>query len=257
MTELLVETTGRPQRHVLTDVEFDVLWERLGLGPTPAVLQLPSPGRTAAERREVLRTGLQGLRERGLAGPSGPDPEAARLLGLLARPSRQLELRGSWSRPVWAVAAMDAGAGVIAVRQDATITLAACSSLPSALHDVLPAAPPGPGRAASVPSTSLAAALAQRRTGLRAALMAQDVPAPEAGLLQRMLAPGPGRAQVVALTTDAAGIARRAGGVLGILDGPRGRYLMTRLLGVDDVEWITIAPADPRSLRHRMEVMLS
>jgi hypothetical protein len=257
VTDLMVGTTGRPPRHVLTVVEFDVLWERLGLGPSPAVLQLASPGRTASERRDVLRAGWQGLRERGLAGPSGPDPEAARLLGLLARPSQQLELRGSWSRPVRAVAAMDAGAGVLAVRQDATITLAACSSLPSALHDVLPAAPPGPGRAASVPSAALAAALAEHRTGLRAALIAQGVPGPDAGLLQRMLAPGPGHAQVVAVTADAAGMARRAGGILGILDGPGGRYLMTRLLGADAVEWSTLAPADARSVRHRMGVMIT
>ena len=33
---------------VLTAVEFDVLWEDLGLGPTPAVLRLASRGRTRA-----------------------------------------------------------------------------------------------------------------------------------------------------------------------------------------------------------------
>lgn len=80
----MAETTPvlhRPDvdRHVLTAVEFDVLWERLGLGPTPVVLRLESPGRTLTERREVLAAGWQALRDRGLAGPSGPHPELTRL----------------------------------------------------------------------------------------------------------------------------------------------------------------------------------
>ena len=245
-----------PQRHVLTAVEFDVLWERLGLGPTPAVLQLPSPGRTAAERRDVQRSGWQGLRERGLAGPSGPDPEIVRLLRLLARPAGQLELRGVWSHPVRAVAGSTAADGVLAVRRDATVTLAPCGSPPAALLGVLPASRAGPGRAATAPSSVLAAALADRGVGVRSALLARGVPSADAGLLERMLAPGPGRAQIVALSTDAAGIARRTGGVLGILDGPGGRYLMVRAAGTDAVEWSTVAPADARGLRHRMAVML-
>jgi len=61
-----------PERRVLTDVEFDVLWERLGLGPTPIVLRLPSPGRTAMGRSDVQRAGWQALRNRGLAAASGP-----------------------------------------------------------------------------------------------------------------------------------------------------------------------------------------
>jgi hypothetical protein len=247
---------ARQQRHVLTAVEFDVLWTHLGLGPTPAVLRLPSPGRTAAERRGVQRTGWQGMRERGLAGPSGADPEIVRLLRLLARPTNQLELRGVWSHPVRAVAASTAGTGILAVRQDATVTLASCSSLPVALHDVLPPWPAGPGRAATAPSSALAALPTEPGTGVRTVLRERGVPGPEAGLLERMLTPGPGRAQVVALATDPAGIARRVGGVLGVLDGPGGRYLLSRRIGEDGVEWSTVAPVDARGLRHRMAVML-
>jgi EspG family len=45
--------------------------------------------------------------------------------------------------------------------------------------------------------------------------------------------------------------------VLGVLDGPRGRYLLTRSTGEDGVEWATIAPADDRQLRHRMADLLA
>ncbi|WP_214408180.1 ESX secretion-associated protein EspG, partial [Pseudonocardia lacus] len=147
------------ERHVLTAAEFDVLWERLGLGPTPVVLRLDSPGRTRAERREIEAAGWQALRSRGLAGPTGAHPELTRLLRLLARPSVALELRGWWGRSVRAVAAGEPDSGVLAVRQDGSLTLRACGSLPTALLGVLPSAPAGPGLATTLPTSVLSAAL--------------------------------------------------------------------------------------------------
>lgn len=242
-------------RHVLTAVEFDVLWERLGLGPTPVVLRLESPGRTLAERRAVRAAGWHALRVRGLAGPAGPDPELARLLHLLARPVEQLELRAWWGRSVRALAAGRPGVGALAVRQDATVTLTPCGSLPSALIGLLPSARPGPGRASTAPSEALAAAAAA--ADVRDALVSRDVPAVEAGLLARMLHGAERRTQIVALGVDRWGVPRRAGGALGILDGPQGRYLITRRTGEDGVEWTTIAPTDHRRMRHRLAELLA
>ncbi|MCU1664582.1 MAG: hypothetical protein JWR58_4647 [Pseudonocardia sp.] len=244
-------------RHVLTAVEFDVLWERLGLGATPVVLRLASPGRTHAERRDVLAAGWQALRERGLAGPAGADPELVRLLRLLARPAEQLELRGWWERSVRAVSASARGACVLAVRQDDTVTLGSHGSLPSALLRALPQAGPGPGRASTVPAAVLAAATAAQGAGLRTALLARHVPPADAGILARMLIGIEGRAQIVALVSDRWGVLRRSGGVLAVLDGPRGRYLMTRTVGEDGVEWATVAPTDARRLQHRVAELLA
>ena len=44
--------------------------------------------------------------------------------------------------------------------------------------------------------------------------------------------------------------------MLGVLDGPRGRYVLTRSTGDDGVEWATVAPADDRHLRHRISDLL-
>jgi hypothetical protein len=245
-------------RHVLTAVEFDVLWERLGLGTTPVVLRLASPGRTHAERRDILAAGWQALRDRGLAGPAGADPELVRLLHLLARPAEQLELRGWWGRSVRAVAASARGACVLAVRQDDTVTLGSHGSLPSALLRALPQAGPGPGRASTVPAAMLAAATAAAPgAGLRSALLARHVPPADAGLLARMLIGIEGRAQIVALVSDRWGVLSRSGAVLAVLDGPRGRYLMTRTVGEDGVEWATVAPTDARRLQHRVAELLA
>jgi hypothetical protein len=242
------------RQHVLTTAEFDVLWEWLGLGPTPVVLQLASPGRTHTARRAVQAAAWTGLRERALAGPHGPDPELVRLLHLLARPVEQLELRAWWAHEVRALGAGRHGAGALAQREADSVTVTACGSLPSALLGAFPLADRGPGRACTMPSAVLAAAPA---SGLRPALIDAGVPPIEAGLLATMLAGTRQRAQVVALGADRWGVLRRAGGVLGVLDGPRGRYLLTRSTGEDGVEWATVAPADDRQLRHRIADLLA
>jgi hypothetical protein len=87
-------------------------------------------------------------------------------------------------------------------------------------------------------------------------LVARGVPPGEAGLLVRMLEGADRRAQVVALAADRWGVLHRSGGVLGILDGPRGRYLLTRTTGEDGVEWSTLAPTDNRRLQHRLSELL-
>jgi hypothetical protein len=242
------------RRHVLSTAEFDVLWEWLGLAATPVVLQLASPGRTHHERTAIQTAAWRGLRERELAGPDGPDPELARLMHLLARPEEQLELRAWWDREVRALAAGRHGAGALALREADHVVIAACGSLPSATLGAFPPADRGPGRACTVPSAVLASAPAAE---VREALIAAGVPSAEAALLTTMVAATRRRAQVVALGADRWGVLRRAGGVLGVLDGPRGRYLLTRTTGEDGVEWATVAPADHRHLRHRIADLLA
>jgi hypothetical protein len=253
----VTETVSAPldtRRHVLSTAEFDVLWEWLGLAATPVVLQLASPGRTHGERRMIQTEVWRGLRERELAGSDGPAPELARLMHLLARPEEQLELRGWWNREARALAAGRHGAGALALREADTVVVTACGSLPSALLGTFPPADRGPGRACTVPSSVLASVPTAE---LRPALLGAGVPPAEAALLATMVTGTRRRAQVVALAADRWGVLRRAGGVLGVLDGPRGRYLLTRSTGDDGVEWTTVAPADDRQLRHRISDLLA
>jgi hypothetical protein len=88
-------------------------------------------------------------------------------------------------------------------------------------------------------------------------LVAARVPLTEARVLDRMLSSVERRAQVVALveSTPGGGL-RRHGGVVGVLDGPAGRYLVTRSTAPDGTDWITVAPCDPRRLRHRVAGLL-
>jgi len=97
----------------LSAVEFDACWELLGLGDTPLALDLPSPGRTWAERHRVLTDVLAALARRCLVQRSAPSAEVAGPLCLLARPDYQLDVRfGGPDGPVTGIGAVAGERGV-------------------------------------------------------------------------------------------------------------------------------------------------
>ena len=246
-----------PARRVLTAVEFDVLWEWVGLGATPVVLRLDSPGRTHSERRGIVATGWQGLRLRGLADLNGPDPELVRLMHLLAAPTHQVELRMRLDRELRVVASARPGSTALAVRQDGTVTLAASSGPVSAVLSSLPASRAGGGRSVTLPSADLEAATAEATDSLAAALAERGVDAADAELVQAMLGGVTGRGQLSVLAADQWGVLHRLRKVIGVLDTRHGRYLMQRDVAADGVEWTTLAPTDLTRLRYRLDALLA
>jgi hypothetical protein len=225
---------------VLSTVEFDVAWEALGLGHTPVVLNIPSPGRTHTERRRLVADAWAAMRHRGLADTAGTDPGLGRLLRRLARPAARIELRAWGAVPLRAVAAGDAEEGVLARRRGDTVTVQPCASLPAAIVRALPPAPAGPGQSVVVPTAALG-------------------PSPGAGArpgdgtaAARILRQIDGRAQIGVVVADQWGVLHREPALLGTLDGPRGRYLVTH-----DGAWTTITPADARRLRQRVGDLLA
>ena len=239
-------------RLALSAVELDVVWEDLGLGPTPVVLALASPGRTHTERRRVVAGVRAGLRARGLAGPGGPAPGLARPLRRLASAPRRVEVRVWGSAPERVLAAEAPDGAVLARRHGDVVALEHGPSLPGAVVGVLPAAGAGPGRAANVPAATLAAALERPSgAGLAADLRERGVLPDEARLLATMLSGVHRRAEVSVEAVDRWG--RRRADVLVVLDGPRGRHLVTHSA---DAAWTTVAPTDARRLRRRVADLL-
>lgn len=248
-------------RLLLSEAEFDVLWDALRLGPTPVVLRLPSPGRTRAERARIVAAGRDGLRRRGLADVTGPAPEPARLLGLLAAPRRQLELRAWFGRPVRALAAERDGDGALAVRRDGRVELHAAGTPAHAVRTTLPARPAGRGRAVSLPTAALAGILAAADglpgPAVISGTSAPDTPLPEdADLVTRLLGGPGGRAQVAAVVHDRWGSPHRPAGHLTVLDTPDGRYRLTRAGAADGTQWSTLAPVDDRGLHALLSGLL-
>lgn len=252
-------TRGRhPGRRVLTAVEFDVLWEWLGLGATPVVLRLSSPGRTHEERRRIVAGGWDGLRQRGLADVDGADPEIVRMMHLLAAPTWQVELRMRLGRELRVLTAGRPGAATLAVRQDETVTLDSAADPVSAALGALPAEPAGPGGSVTLPSADLEAATARaaRNRSLAESLTARGTPECDATLIDGVLRAGTRRGQLSVLAADQWGVLHRHRKVLGLVDTPRGRYLMHREPAADGVEWTTLAPIDLPRLRHRVRTLL-
>lgn len=248
-----------PARRVLTAVEFDVLWEWLGLGATPVVLRLDSPGRTHSERRGIVATGWQGLRQRGLADLSGPDPEIVRLMHLLAVPTCQVELRMRLGRELRVAAAARPGTTALALRQDETVTLSSAAGPVSATLGALPAAAAGPGRAVTLPSADLEAATTEAGgpAPMAETLTRRGVDREDAERLEAMLRGVTRRGQLSVLAADQWGVLHRLPRVLGVLDTRRGRYLMQRNTAADGVEWTTLAPTDLPRLRDRLDALLA
>jgi EspG family len=143
---------------------------------------------------------------------------------------------------------------VVAQRHDEAVVLQECTSIPSALVGLLTRGRrPGPGRAATLPSAELEAALHHPSgAGLRADLVDRGVDCGEAGVIAHMLHGIDRRAQIAVLTPDRWGVLRRCGVLVEVLDAPRGRYLMTRAPGADGTSWTSIAPVDDRRLRQRL-----
>lgn len=249
-----------PERRVLTSVEFDVLWEWLGLGATPVVLQIDSPGRTHGERRQIVNAGWHGLRERGLADHTGPDPEVVRLMHLLAAPVRQVELRMRSGHDLRAVGAGRPGATALAVRQDATVALSSATQPIDAALSALPRLRPGAGRSVTLPSADLDSASAAAGAGqpMADALMELGVNPHDAELIQTIFGGITGRGQLSVLAADGWGVLHRLGRVVGVLDTRHGRYTIQRQAAVDSsVEWTTVAPTDVHRLRFRVDELLA
>ncbi|GAA1401712.1 ESX secretion-associated protein EspG [Pseudonocardia kongjuensis] len=232
-------------RFRLAAAEFDVVWELLGLGTTPAALTVPSPGRSTDERTRGVAAVMAALRDRGLAGPRGPAPGLVRLFTLLARPERQLEVRARYGSALRAVAAGSTDGGVLAVHTGGTVTVAAAGSPAHAAVSVLPPAPPGPGPAAGMPTAELARLLSDGAD--HAAGTERSGPSARLEAVLR----GPARhAQVCAVRFDRWGNPARLPGYVTVVDTARGRYRLTRDAEPGPgPEWVTLAPVSPQALR--------
>src|SRR5688500_1867547 len=137
-----LDTTGLGQPITLTALEFDVLWEHLDLGDMPLVLKVPSPGRTNAERAQLVYRAWQAVVAKGLGRQVDLDPRLTGMLRLIARPQRELDGRLWLGHSVRLMAAADGEAGVLAVQESDRLTLRSADGLGLPRHalSVLPPA---------------------------------------------------------------------------------------------------------------------
>lgn len=268
------------QEH-FTPMAFDFLWEAAELGDLPYPLRLRSHGATEAERRALRnRTDVE-LKARGIRDGGGRlEPAIEDWLYLLARGSLTIDALHipEFQAPTVAVlGATDGRTGVIAIQDQSGFWLreAPADGLATAVVDLLP-----PGQRGSEASVTLPVDDARRTAPIRAAVNpTKQSEEPEAAKLRRKEKPRVSLSERV--TTDPreafgklTGQPRLRGGqlaansrshvgakqrsrVLGWFDTSSGRYLSTSQAGPDGREWVTVSPADVKTLRMRLGEMVA
>ncbi|SFP54200.1 EspG family protein [Amycolatopsis arida] len=247
----------------LTPLELDFLWESLDLGEPPYPFSVRSHGRTMDERAQLRRQVLAELGRRGLADAGGrAEPRLEDRLGLLARPDLSLDsvhITAPDAEPLLAVAAAVGGQGLLAVQDGRGLHLrdVPADGLASAIVGLLPAAPRGTEKSITVPleqlmSGSGADFLQRRGTADGRASADEDRKA-----LARLHAQPRLRGGQIGANARGRTGGRSRSPVLSWFDTDAGRYFTQATRGRDGRDWITIAPADAPTLRHRLGEMLA
>ncbi|MGH3762852.1 ESX secretion-associated protein EspG [Actinophytocola sp.] len=224
----------------LTPVTLDFLWESLDAGEPPYPLAVTSHGFTEDER-DALRQQVYGeLREQDLL-----DSRVGDWLSLLARAELSVDsvFQASPEPPVSALAVAAGSRAVLATQTAEGLWLRPIDavSLASSIVDLLPDAPRG-----TEPSISVAAEdLPHGRTDA------------DRQVLARFAAQRNHRAGQLAVNARGPMGGRSRSPVLSWFDTDTGRYLTYAKRGSDGHEWITIAPADAPTLRHRLSELIT
>jgi hypothetical protein len=219
----------------LSPVALDLLWESVGAGELPYPFEARSHGTTMDERAELRRQVLPHL-----------DDEAQDLLALLAHGTESVDsvFEGTASLAVGdgrrALLATQTGEGLHLQRIDP-------DSLVSSVVAQLPPCARGTEKSITIPAAELDA-MAQGRPAGRTQ---QDREALGALSAQPKLRAG----QLAANARNPLGGKKRSR-VLSWFDTASGRYLTYSNQSQDGTPWITIAPADARTLRHHLAELL-
>jgi hypothetical protein len=236
-------------RFAVDATEFDVLWRGQGHGVPPAVLDMPSPGGSRAERARIEHAVWSALTGRGLATGFG---EAARGLRAALRvvagrvTSFELhteELRALLGRVNHRAVLVEFADGRLHVSTVAETGLA------QTIAGLLPGLPAGQGRSITVEAGLLARAEAatSRLVALRRGGLSRD----DARTLADMMCGAQGHGQIVAEVTHH-GVTRRSARVVAFFHNASGRY---RVIRTD--AHITITPVTTAQLAAAAGELLS
>ncbi|PRX50523.1 ESAT-6 protein secretion system EspG family protein [Prauserella shujinwangii] len=250
---------------LLTPLELDFLWESFGAGELPYPLEARSHGETMDERAALRRRTFAELARRGVLDDAGRlDPRVGEHFEILAAPDLSLDsvyVASPGGDPVLAVVAALGGTGVRAVQDARGLHLdrVPADGLASAVVGLLPAVARGVEKSITVPLEQLIA-------GPGADFMQRRAPAPDGGrasvdedrkALARLHAQPRLRGGQIGANARSRSGGKSRMPVLSWFDTETGRYFTQATRGQDGRDWITIAPADAATLRHRLSEMLA
>ncbi|SDX12053.1 EspG family protein [Amycolatopsis xylanica] len=251
---------------LLTLMELDFLWEASGQqGELPYPLRGRSHGVTMEERALLRRQTMGVLVQRGLCDSAGrPEPQLEDFLGILTAPDASLDsmqINAPNSEPLLAVAAVLGGRGLFAVQDQRGLHLNPIEpdGMASAIISLLPPVARGTEKSVTVPLEELISGsgidfMARRGHGNGDGRATADED--RKALAKLHAQPRLRGGQIGANARGRLG-GRSRSPVLSWFDTETGRYFTQASRGRDGRDWITIAPADPAALRHRLGEMLA
>ena len=242
----------------LSHLEFDFIWEHLGVGEQPYPLAVASHGYTMDERAELRTQVRESLRAKGLHDGTRLSPRLEEQLTLLAHNRFAVDAQLSVGEYVRVLAAADGTVGVLAAQTDEEIRVAPVREgrLVPAVMTMLPDEKPGPGGPARLPKAAFDEAVDEFARGGYAALERALTTAGVTGrelrtVLTLVESARHGGGQVAANRVDNLGRRARTS-VVNWFDTSAGRYLAYTETGQDRVGWLTVAPADTARVEQRL-----
>jgi hypothetical protein len=223
----------------LSPVALDFLWESLDVGEPPYPLEVRSHGYTMDERSALRQQVYGELRERQLLDGHGRiEPHLEDWLTLLARGTQSID---AVFDSVSALAIGDGQHALLAVQDAEGLWLRSIEpdALASSVVALLPGVRRGTEQSITVPADELSGRSDADRK-----------------VLARISAERKLRAGQFAVNARKPMGGRTRSPVLSWFDTESGRYLTYSSRGNDGHEWITIAPADAATLRHRLGELL-
>ncbi|OLT39103.1 hypothetical protein BJF85_07835 [Saccharomonospora sp. CUA-673] len=234
--------------------EFYLLWRGLGLGETPAVLEVPPVGRTAEYRAELTALVDDSLSGRDLGTVGRPDADLEHLLRTLAEPEVSVDLVASGAdvtfRSFGAIA--ERGAATVGTSgEEVLLGPVRRGELVDRMLEALADVDAGPGAPGNVGHADyLRACKAGTREGA-------------SGFLDVLREAGVRSSEAATFLRAVEG--RRSGGYVGAssvargrtpstvnwVDTDQGRYVL-RMVG----DWVTVTPADRARLRAMAQEMV-
>lgn len=242
----------------ISALEFDVLWEHLGLDDMPLVMRVDSPGATHAERTRLVQAAWSSLESKGYGRSINPDPRLVRMLRVLQRPAAEIDARLWLDQHVRVlVAAVDDHAvHASMVGDNIVLRDAALTGLPREALAGVPELPAGPGESVNLRSAVFeeAATGAMSKDQFALALGDAGVPERDINSLRNMITDTIGQGQFGAAARDRWGHRHRAEHVVSFFDTAAGRYVHIRRPSNGE-PWSTIGPLDARRLHQHVSTM--
>lgn len=240
-----------PQQNsiVLSALEFDVLWESERLPDRHVAIDVPSPGRTHTERRELVVKAWDALEQRGLAERGRATSDLADQLALLASPTISIDCWIASTREIRGVAVSSGRRALLGVVDSGEVWLipARDTALAEAAVSIAGQLPPGRGRSVSVPHDVLAAADAEADSDPERLIMClanHGVPLSQAQTLAGMFAGIRVRGQFGARRRGRDRQTHIADRVVAFHDTHLGRFVYLVKPNSNGERWDTVAPAD-------------